>query len=209
MHAYEIAPDFWGWTGRHDGIGADVSSFYYRAGQDVLLFDPLLPPEDPDGFWTALDRDVLPIEAQVHVLITAPSHTRSTAAVVERYAGTRVWVADSGTDGVEERGSVVTDPFAPGDSLPAGVQFFETGKANEVMYWVPEHHALIVGNTLYAGDEGLALCPVPWLPAGTTQEQLRAALGPVLELGVERVLVSHGAPVLEGGGETLRSLAAN
>ena len=91
MDAYEIAPDFWGWTGRHDGLGADVSSFDHRTGQDVLLFDPLPPPEDPDGFWKALDRDVVPIDARVHVLITAPSHTRSAAAMVERYPGARVW----------------------------------------------------------------------------------------------------------------------
>src|SRR5215472_9486659 len=77
VEAFELAPDLWRWTGRRDTIGADVSCVYYRIGRDVLLFDPLLPPEDPEGFWRALDRDVLPIEGRVHVLVTCPQHTRS------------------------------------------------------------------------------------------------------------------------------------
>ncbi len=208
MEAHELAPDFWRWTGWSESISHDIGCVYYRADRDVLLFDPLLPPEDPDGFWKALDRDVVPIEAHVHVLITAPSHTRSALAMVERYDGARVWAANSGKAEVEEHSVTVTDAVEPGDALPAGVLAFASGRPDEVMFWVPEHRALVVGNALLADDQGLSLCPERWLPDGVTHATLRAALQPVLELGVERVLVSHGEPILEGGAAALRSLAA-
>jgi len=44
---------------------------------------------------------------------------------------------------------------------------------------------------------GLRLCPESWLPAGVGHARLRGILAPLLELPVERVLVSHGEPVSE------------
>jgi hypothetical protein len=46
---------------------------------------------------------------------------------------------------------------------------------------------------------GVRFCPESWLPAGVGHDDLRVALAPLLDLPVERVLVSHGAPVLEDG----------
>jgi hypothetical protein len=58
-------------------------------------------------------------------------------------------------------------------------------------------------------DGGVRCCPESWLPAGVGHAELRAALAPLLELPVERVLVSHGTPVLEDGHAALsRALAA-
>jgi hypothetical protein len=53
------------------------------------------------------------------------------------------------------------------------------------------------------------LCPESWLPSGVGHAELRTALAPLLELPVERVLVSHGVPVLGGGHAALaKALAA-
>ena len=50
----------------------------------------------------------------------------------------------------------------------------------------------------------LRLCPERWLGKGT-HDELRKTLRPLLDLPVERVLVSHGALILGGG---KRALAA-
>ena len=48
-----------------------------------------------------------------------------------------------------------------------------------------------------ATAERLRLCPERWLGV-RTHADLRRTLLPLLELPVQRVLVSHGAPVLAG-----------
>jgi hypothetical protein len=49
------------------------------------------------------------------------------------------------------------------------------------------------------------MCPESWLPEGQGHAQLAESLHPVLDLPVERVLVSHGEPVLANA----RSALAN
>ena len=79
----------------------------------------------------------------------------------------------------------------------------------EVVCWLPEHRAVVAGDVLLgagakprATREPLRLCPEGWL-GNATHEDLRETLRPLLELPVERVLVSHGEPVLRGGRRAL------
>ena len=61
------------------------------------------------------------------------------------------------------------------------------------MLWVESRRALAVGDTLI--DRGRRLqIPVDWLSEGVTREQVVAVLRPVLDLPVELVLPTHGAP---------------
>ena len=77
------------------------------------------------------------------------------------------------------------------------------------MFWLPEHRTLVPGDRIMgAPSGGLRLCPESWLgylPSGIGISELRRTLRPLLELPIERVLVSHGEPVLHGG---RRALAA-
>jgi glyoxylase-like metal-dependent hydrolase (beta-lactamase superfamily II) len=52
------------------------------------------------------------------------------------------------------------------------------------------------------------MCPKSWLPEGKGHAELVESLRPLLELPVERVLVSHGEPVLEDGGAALAAALA-
>ena len=61
------------------------------------------------------------------------------------------------------------------------------------------------GGGAIGGDGQVSLCPESWLPPGTGHDEVRAALQPLLELDVRYLLVSHGAPVLEGAAAALRS----
>jgi hypothetical protein len=52
------------------------------------------------------------------------------------------------------------------------------------------------------------MCPESWLPGTTGHSELAASLQPLLELPVQRILLSHGDPVLEGGSQALRTALA-
>jgi hypothetical protein len=60
---------------------------------------------------------------------------------------------------------------------------------DERVLWLPEHGALVFGDSFPGG-------PIPddWLPEGKTRTDYRAWLEPFLELPVELVLPTHGDP---------------
>lgn len=90
-----------------------------------------------------------------------------------------------------------------GASLPEGVEALRIPRAGETIAWIPGPRALVPGDRLLGdGEGGVRLCPASWLRylrSGPTLEDLRGALRPLLDLPVERILVSHGEPVLRGG----------
>ena len=204
MDVLEIAPGLWRWTGYHEEWQRDVGCVYVETADGVVLVDPLVPPEDTARFWKALDRDVKRAGKQpVHVLVSVFWHTRSAAAMVERYSA-RVWAPTACRAAVARRAGLVTDAFRPGDPLPGGLEAGRTARSTEVVFWIPEHSALVAGDVLLGdGRRGVKMCPESWLPSGKTRRDLAASLRPLLDLPVRRVLVSHGDPILTGGGRAL------
>jgi len=142
------------------------------------------------------------------VLVTVYWHGRSTKDVDAR----RVWASTRSAQPLRNRGVGVTDAFRAGDELPGGIQAFQTPRAAEVVYWLPDQRALAVGDVLLGAgakprptDDPLRLCPERWL-GKATHADLRASLRQLLDLPVERVLVSHGTPVLRDGAAALESV---
>jgi hypothetical protein len=133
------------------------------------------------------------------VLITVYWHGRSTRDLSQKH----VWASTRSATPLRNRGIGVTDVFRAGDELPAGIRAFQTARSAEVVYWLPEQRALAVGDVLLGSP--LRLCPQRWL-GKQTHDDLRASLRPVLELPLERVLVSHGDPVLRDGGAAVAAL---
>ncbi|HET7744850.1 MAG TPA: MBL fold metallo-hydrolase [Gaiellaceae bacterium] len=204
MDVLRITPALWRWTAYHEEWRQDVGSTYCVTRDGVVLVDPLVPGEpNAKTFWKALDRDVEGANGVVHVLVTVFWHTRSAAEMVSRYDA-RVWAQTSGRAAIERRAGVVTDTFRPGDELPGGIQAFGTARRNEVVYWLARERAVVPGDVLLGGDAGaVRMCPESWLPKSTGHAELAESLAPLLDLPVERVLVSHGEPVLENGREAL------
>ena len=204
MDVARIAPGLWRWTGYHEEWKENVGCVYYETPDGVVLIDPLVPPEDTDRFWRSLDRDVRKAGGPVHVLVSVFWHTRSAAAMVDRYSA-RVWAPTRGRGAIERRAGVVTDAYKLGDPLPDGVVALGTARAAEVVFWIPEHRTLVPGDVLLGAEKGgIRVCPKSWLPEKVTIEALVASLEPILDLPVERVLLSHGEPVLSGGKRKLR-----
>jgi glyoxylase-like metal-dependent hydrolase (beta-lactamase superfamily II) len=199
----QVEAGLWRWTAYHQEWKDDVGCVYYESGKDVVLVDPLVPADESDRFWAALDRDVARVGGTVHVLVTVFWHVRDTKAMVERY-GARVWAPTRGKGAIERRVGVVTDAYRHGDRLPGGVEAHATARAAEVVFWIPEHGSVVPGDVLLGTDDGgLRLCPPTWLPEKATVEKVAESLRPLLDLPVERVLVSHGQPVLENAKDAL------
>ncbi len=192
-----FADGLWRWTAYYEEWRDTVGCVYYEAPDAIVLIDPLVPAEASEAvrFWEALDRDVARVELPVHVYITVFWHARSGGEIVRRYDGT-LHAPSRARAANEKRTGVPASVFRPGDALEGGIEALATGRSTEVAYWIPEHRALVPGDVLLgAADGGLRLCPSSWLPASVTHATLQVALKPLLELPVERVLVSHGEPV--------------
>ena len=214
LQGEELAPGLWRWTAPHpdwtpeeggpDGWERDVGCVLYDAHDAVLLIDPLAPPER-ERFWLALDG--LVAGRPLAVLLTVFWHQRGAQEVLERYPGATLWANERAVDRLEVS---PTKPFRPGDTLPGGVQAFDARRADEVVYWLPEHGALVTGAVLLGAEGGgVRLFPQSWVARGPRPAEVAAELGPLLELPVEMVLVSHGNPVLAGAREALaRALEA-
>jgi glyoxylase-like metal-dependent hydrolase (beta-lactamase superfamily II) len=142
------------------------------------------------------------------VLVTVYWHGRSAKDVDAK----RIWASSRSAQPLRNRGVGVTDVFRPGDDLPGGIRPFATPRAAEVVYWLPDQRALVVGDVLLGAgakprptDDPLRLCPERWL-GKATHDDLRTALRRLLDLPVDRVLVSHGAPVLSDGRAALEAV---
>jgi glyoxylase-like metal-dependent hydrolase (beta-lactamase superfamily II) len=193
MRVQELSPGLWRWTGLHpewtpaeggpEGWEQEVGCVYYEAPEAVVLVDPLVPPEDEERFWRALDRDVERAAKPVHVLVTVHWHARSSEAIAARYGG------------------------EIGGDLPGGVEGRDASRFDETIFWIAEHGALVFGDVVLGAEDGVRLCPESWLEQAGHPE-LREALRPLLDLPAERLLVSHGEPVLAQASEALaRALA--
>ena len=198
MQVREIGTGLWYWTGRHpawtpadggpDGWEQEVGCVYYEGPDAVVLFDPLVPMEDPVRFHEALERDLERAGKPVRVLLTVEAHVRSAQELAERYGGT---VADLPGGGAPE--------------LPAGVELAAEA-LEEFVFWLPGHGALVSGDVIISRGGEVCL-PRSWIGEERLDEALEL-LRPLLDLPVEVVLVTHGEPVLEGARESLaRALA--
>jgi glyoxylase-like metal-dependent hydrolase (beta-lactamase superfamily II) len=197
MEVTKIADGLWRWSAWYEEWRADVGCVYAETDEAVVLIDPLVPPAEAERFWEALDRDVERLGLPVEILITVFWHARSAAEVAHRYGG-RIRAAGRARAAVARRTETEVVPLRPGDSLPGAIEAFATGRSSELAYWLPRHNALVPGDVLLGdADGGVRLCPQSWLPATVDQDAVREALVPLLDLPIERILVSHGRPVLE------------
>jgi glyoxylase-like metal-dependent hydrolase (beta-lactamase superfamily II) len=210
MHVQEIGPGLWRWTGLHpdwappdggpDGWEQEVGCAYVEASDAVVLIDPLVPPEEADRFWAALDRDVERVGRPVVVVLTSPWHVRSTDAIVARYSAT-MWAHPAGRQRI---GRAIDAPV-----LPEGIEAFEVPPVEEgqVALFLPEHGALVTGEVLAGtGEGGLRVDPSPRL---SEPRRLRTCLRLLLELPIEVVLPAHGEPILARGRDAVAAAVAH
>ncbi|MCD6728192.1 MAG: hypothetical protein LT070_13270 [Solirubrobacteraceae bacterium] len=213
----EIAPGLWRWAARHPDwhpgeFGREVASFAMRTrDRSALLVDPLLPDGRNDV--AALLDELAASVTVLHVYITIPYHVRSTREIAQRYGSARVRVWGERRTARRLAPEVDVEPPEPGASLPFGGRCFTIGRPRraERPLWIEDHAALCFGDALVTFDGRLSI----WSPdvldekrLAFYRERFSPTLEPLLDLPVERVLVTHGEPVLTGAAAELRRAVA-
>jgi glyoxylase-like metal-dependent hydrolase (beta-lactamase superfamily II) len=199
----QIAPHLWWWTAPHpdwgpadfkDGRGweRDISCYALVEDDALVLFDPLVPRGDEETFWRALDGDV-EHHGPPAILVTIYWHARSAQEILGRYDGATVWVHELSLEPFAER-LQPTGTFADRDVLPGGVEAVAMHHRHEAAFWLPGHHALVLGDSVLGYDGRSELCPPSWLADGETVEELEASVRRALTRDPERLLLTHGGP---------------
>ena len=191
LNANEIAPGLWRWTAWHPEWKQDVGCLALAAGDDLVLVDPLIP-EDHAAAWEDLAA-AIGRAARTDVVLTVFYHDRSAGAIRARWPDVPVRVEVGGIENIPD---VVTDPYRAGDPLPGGLVARPVPRDGEAVLWAQSAAAVIAGDVLLGKEGGLAVCPGSWLPEGIDRAAMAAALEPLLDLPLERVIVSHGEPIL-------------
>jgi glyoxylase-like metal-dependent hydrolase (beta-lactamase superfamily II) len=190
----QIAPRLRRWTAWHEEWRQEVASLAVDTPDGLVLVDPIDPPPE--------------VRSPAHVLLTVFWHARNGGDL----ESPRYWAHSRGVRRLKNRGVTVTDDIDGDEPLPGGIEAFDTARESEVVYWLPEQRAIAVGDVLlgagakpHATSEPLRLCPERWLDKKKHRD-LKKSLRPLLDLPLERILVSHGEPILTEAKDVLGEL---
>lgn len=186
---FDVVPGLWVWRQPHPDWAAQagweppVASTCVETGGEVVLLDPLAPPEDATEFWARLDS-----RPPTVVVILKPDHVRDVDLFVRRYGARAFGPFWFWRDDIPE---TELEGIQPGSELPGGLVALHDGRGrNETPVWIPERRALVFADALTERDGELLVWGTPW-----HEERVLPALRALLELPFEHVIVSHGAPV--------------
>lgn len=83
MRVEELAAGLWRWSARL--AGEEVWSVYYEAPEATVLIDPVVPEDEAERFFRALDRDVERRGVRVVIVCTSGGLETEAAALAARY----------------------------------------------------------------------------------------------------------------------------
>jgi glyoxylase-like metal-dependent hydrolase (beta-lactamase superfamily II) len=185
-----------------------MTGYVLREGEDTILVDPLVAG-GTEPLLAALD-DI--VQGRVRILVTTPFHVRGAGLLWRRWRDRQ----ELTIFGHELCATRLDDcwafrPLRGGETLEGGVRAHSLGQPRraEIPFELPSHRALAFGDTVLEIDGELRV----W-PRQRESEHRRDAyeqrflppLDALTRLDVERVLVTHGEPVLQNGA---RELAAS
>jgi hypothetical protein len=183
-----------------------MTAYALRDGEDTILVDPLAPGET-EPLLTALDQIA---RGRVRILVTTPFHVRGSELLWRRWRdrhGVTIFGHEHCATRLDDRSAF--RPLRGGETLGGGVRVHSIGhpRRAEIPFELPSHRALAFGDTVLEVDGVLRVWPRHRnLDRDWYEQRFLPTLRPLTELDVERVLVTHGTPVLQNGA---RELAAS
>jgi hypothetical protein len=206
----ELADGLWRWTARHPEwhpgeFGREVAAFAVHAGGVTLLVDPIVA-----GGGEQLEALDAIVDGRVAILVTIPYHARSSELLAARYGATIHGPAATAKRLADASAFRLAEPGAP---LPGDARAFAIGRPRrfEQPLWLPSHRALAFGDAVVETGGELRVWAQSSEDEGRRRfhrERFNPTLEPLADLDPQRVLVTHGAPVLEGGRDALASALA-
>lgn len=188
----DVAKGLWLWRMTHPqwqpGFDWDpmVTCTVVQTQGEVIVIDPLLPPDDAADIWQRLEANPPTVAA-----VLKPDHVRDVDAFVARYKLRAFGPSLFWRDDIPE---TELTPIEPGTVLPGGLVALYDGRGkNETPLWLPEQKALMFADALTAPRARNGELCVWWTP--WHEERALPALKALLDLPFETVIVSHGEPV--------------
>jgi len=204
----ELAPGLWRFSATRDGIPPTMTAYALRDGGDTIMIDPLVVGE-PEPLLAALDGLVC---GRVRILVTTPFHVRGSELLWRRWRDRHevtIFGHEHCAARLDDRSAF--RPLGGGETLDGGVRAHPIGRPRraEIPFELPSHRALAFGDTILEVDGELRVWPRhrngerrrTWY-----EQRFLPTLRTLTGLDVERVLVTHGEPVVRDGG---RALAAS
>jgi hypothetical protein len=200
----KLAPGLWQFSQPRQGIPPMSTAYLLHDRVGTILVDPLVRDRDSETL-EALDGLV---RGRVRILVTIPFHVRGSELLWRRWRDRQEVTIfghaqclsrlddDSGFQALEG-----------GETLDGGIRVHTFGRPqrSEMPFLLPSHRALAFGDTVLEIDGRLRV----WAEIDTDrrrawhEERFLPTLRPLTELDLERVLVTHGRPVLRDGARTL------
>ena len=204
----EIESGLWRWSAPHPewdphpepttGWIEEVGSVYCELPGAILLIDPVVPADEDAAarLWSALDRDVERLRRPVCVVVTVHWHRRGADAMVARYGA---------HDGVVRTARARSPWVTPSERPPMPCPV--SARSWSATSWSAATRSRA------SARPGVRMCPPGWY--GSTAAERAWYGGPRSAERVaapragaaERVLTTHGTPLLSGGSAALRTLA--
>src|SRR3989449_10918740 len=202
----EVAPGLWRFTVTRNGIPPTMTAYTLRDGEDTILVDPLVAGETKPLLGALAEI----VRGRLRILVASPFHVRGSELLWRRWRARHevtIFGHEHCAARLDDRSAF--RPLRGGETLDGGVRAHQIGRPRraEIPFELPSHRALAFGDTVLEVDGELRVWPRHRdLDRSWYEERFLPTLEPLTRLDVDRVLVTHGEPVLQNGG---RELAAS
>ena len=197
----EVVPGLWRFSAARNGVPRTITAYALRDGENTILVDPLVRGET-EPLLAALDEIV---RGHVRIFVTTPFHVRQSELLWERWRDRHevsIFGHEYCATRLDDRSAF--RPLRGGETLEGGVRAHSIGRPRraEIPFEFPSHRALAFGDTVLEIDGELRVWPRERDSArlrASYEQRLLPTLEPLTRLDVERILVTHGEPVLHDG----------
>ncbi len=210
-----LVKDLWRWTARHPEwhpgqFGAEVVSFAARAGDELLLIDPLLPDDGAEAE-AVLGLIEANLGDRLAILISLPYHVRSSEPIRDRFRkDAEVTIHGHPACAKRLRRRTGFKPIDVSKPLPGGASAYAIGSPRrfETPLLLASHRALVFGDAVVEHSGRLKVWSAEKVDERVERfyrDRFNPTLKPLLELDFDRVLPTHGEPLMKDGRRALAS----